>query len=29
MNIYNQIIGREYTYLRAYIKKRRAIEDIN
>ena len=29
MNIYDQIIGRGYTYLRAYIRKRRVIEDIS
>ena len=29
MNIYDQVIGREYTYLGVYIKKRRAIENIN
>ena len=29
MNIYDQIIGRGYTYLGAYIKKRRIIEDIS
>ena len=29
MNIYDQVIGRKYTYLGAYIKKRRVIEDIS
>ena len=29
VNIYDQVIGRRYTYLGAYIKKRRAIEDIS
>ena len=29
INVYNQVIGREYTYLGAYIRKRRAIEDIS
>ena len=29
MNIYDQVIGREYTYLGAYIRRRRAIKDIN
>ena len=29
INIYDQIIGRKYTYLEAYIKKRRTIEDIS
>ena len=29
INIYDQVIGREYTYLGAYIKRRRAIEDVN
>ena len=29
MNIYDQVIGREYTYLKVYTKKRRAIEDIS
>ena len=29
INIYDQVIGREYTYLKAYIRKRRAIEDIS
>ena len=29
INIYDQIINRKYTYLRAYIRKRRAIEDVS
>ena len=29
MNIYDQVIGRRYTYLRAYIRRRRTIEDIS
>ena len=29
VNVYDQFIGREYIYLEAYIKKRRAIKDIN
>ena len=29
MNIYDQVIGRKYTYLGAYIKKRRVIKDIS
>ena len=29
INIYDQVIGREYTYLGIYIRKRRAIKDIN
>ena len=29
MNIYDQVIGRRYTYLGAYIRRRRAIKDIN
>ena len=29
VNVYDQIIGREYIYLGVYIKKRRFIEDIN
>ena len=29
INIYNQIIGREYTQLGAYLRKRRAMEDIS
>ena len=29
MNVYDQVIGRGYTYLRAYIRKRRTIEDIS
>ena len=29
MNVYDQVIGRKYTYLRAYARKRRIIKDIN
>ena len=29
INIYDQVIDRKYTYLRAYTKKRRIIKDIN
>ena len=29
VNIYDQVIGRKYTYLGAYIRKRRAIKDIS
>ena len=29
MNVYDQIIGRGYIYLEIYVKKRRAIKDIN
>ena len=29
MNIYDQIIGRRYTYLGAYARKRRTIKDIS
>ena len=29
INIYDQIIGREYTYLRAYTRRRRTIKDIS
>ena len=29
MNIYDQVIGRKYTYLRAYIRRKRAIKNIN
>ena len=29
MNVYDQIIGRGYTYLKAYIKRKRIIENIN
>ena len=29
INIYDQVIDRGYTYLRTYIKRRRAIEDIS
>ena len=29
INIYNQVIDREYTYLKAYTRKRRTIKDIN
>ena len=29
MNIYDQVIGRKYTYLKAYIRKKRAIKDIS
>ena len=29
INIYDQVIGRKYTYLKAYIRKRRTIEDIS
>ena len=29
MNAYDQVIGREYTYLGAYIRKRRTIKDIS
>ena len=29
INIYDQVIGRGYTYLGAYIRKRRTIEDIS
>ena len=29
MNIYNQVINRKYTYLGAYIKKRRTIKDVS
>ena len=29
INIYDQVIGRGYTYLKAYIKRGRAIKDIN
>ena len=29
VNIYDQVIGREYTYLGAYIRKKRIIEDVS
>ena len=29
INIYDQVISRRYTYLKAYTRKRRAIEDIS
>ena len=29
INIYDQVIGRRYTYLKAYTRKRRAIKDIS
>ena len=29
MNVYDQIISRKYTYLGAYIRKRRTIEDVS
>ena len=29
VNVYDQFINRRYTFLRAYTKRRRAIEDIN
>ena len=29
INIYNQVIGRGYTYLEAYTRKRRTIKDIS
>ena len=29
INIYDQVIGRKYTYLRAYIRRKRVIKDIN
>ena len=29
VNVYDQIINRKYTYLGAYIRRRRAIKDIN
>ena len=29
INIYNQVISREYTYLKVYIKRRRVIENIS
>ena len=29
INIYDQVIGRKYTYLGAYIRRRRAIKDVN
>ena len=29
MNIYDQVLDREYIYLEVYIKKRRTIEDIS
>ena len=29
MNIYDQVIDREYTYLEAYIRRKRAIKDIS
>ena len=29
MNVYDQVISREYTYLGVYIRRRRAIEDIS
>ena len=29
INIYDQVINRKYTYLGAYIRRRRAIEDIS
>ena len=29
MNIYDQVIGRGYTYLKAYIRRRRVIKDIS
>ena len=29
VNVYDQVIGRGYTYLGAYIRRRRAIEDVS
>ena len=29
VNVYDQFIGREYIYLGAYIRKRRAIKDVS
>ena len=29
INIYDQVIGRKYTYLKVYIRKRRVIKDIS
>ena len=29
VNVYDQVIGREYTYLGAYARRRRAIEDVS
>ena len=29
INVYDQVIGRKYTYLKAYIRKRRIIKDIS
>ena len=29
VNVYDQVIGREYTYLGAYVRRRRAIEDVS
>ena len=29
MNVYDQVIGREYTYLEAYVRRRRTIKDIS
>ena len=29
VNVYDQFIGRGYTFLKAYTRKRRAIEDIS
>ena len=29
INVYDQVIGREYIYLRIYARKRRVIEDIS
>ena len=29
VNVYDQFIDREYTYLRLYTRKRRVIEDVN
>ena len=29
VNVYDQVIGRGYIYLGAYIKRRRTIKDIN
>ena len=29
INVYDQVIGRKYTYLETYIKRRRIIKDIS
>ena len=29
INVYDQVIGRKYTYLGAYIRKKRAIKDVS